>query len=81
MSTLYELTADFQNLLMLAEDPDTDPQAFADTLEGIEGELEDKADNYARVIRNLEADASLRVMRNPSACGTKSRPLKTTSRE
>ena len=58
MSTLYELTADFQNLLMLAEDPDTDPQAFADTLEGIEGAIEDKADNYAKVIRTLEADAA-----------------------
>jgi hypothetical protein len=44
--------------MLLAEDPDTDPQAFADTLEGIEGELEDKADNYAKVIRSLEADAA-----------------------
>jgi sugar-specific transcriptional regulator TrmB len=68
MSTLYELTADFQNLLMLAEDPDTDPQAFADTLEGIEGAIEDKADNYARVIRNLEADAA--------ACDAESKRLR-----
>ena len=56
--TLYELTNDYAELLLMAEDPDTDPQAFADTLEGIEGAIEDKADNYARVIRNLEADAA-----------------------
>lgn len=56
--TLYELTEDYMNLLAIAEDPDIDEQAFMDTLEGIEGELEDKADNYAKVIRSLEADAA-----------------------
>ena len=56
--TLYELTSDYLNLLELAEDPDIDEQAFLDTLESIEGELEDKADNYAKVIRSLEADAA-----------------------
>lgn len=58
MSSLYELTSDYTELMLIAEDPDTDPQAFIDTLEGIEGELEDKADNYAKVIRSLEADAA-----------------------
>ena len=58
MSTLYQLTDDYMELLLMAEDPDTDPQAFADTLEGIEGAIEDKADNYAKVIRTLEADAA-----------------------
>lgn len=66
--TLYELTADYQNLLMLAEDPDTDPQAFADTLEGIEGAIEDKAENYAKVIRTLEGDAA--------ACDAESKRLR-----
>ena len=55
--TLYELTSDYLNLLELAEDPDIDEQAFLDTLEGIEGALEDKADNYAKCMRMLEADA------------------------
>lgn len=58
MSTLYQLTSDYTELMLLAEDPDIDEQAFLDTLEGIEGELEDKADNYAKVIRSLEADAA-----------------------
>ena len=58
MSSIYELTAEYLSLMEMAEDPDIDEQAFMDTLEGIEGALEDKADNYAKVIRNLEADAA-----------------------
>ena len=57
MATIYELTSDYLNLLELAEDPDIDEQAFLDTLEGIEGALEDKADNSAKCMRMLEADA------------------------
>lgn len=58
MSTLYELTNDYMNLLELAEDPDIDPQAFADTLEALGGELEMKADGYARVMKELEGRAA-----------------------
>lgn len=36
------------------EDPEVDAQVIADTMEGIEGELEIKAENYAKVIRNME---------------------------
>jgi len=66
--TLYELTNDYAELLLMAEDPDTDPQAFADTLKGIEGALEDKAENYAKVIRTLEGDAA--------ACDAESKRLR-----
>ena len=66
--TLYELTEDYMNLLELAEDPDIDEQAFADTLEGIEGALEDKAEGYAKVIRTLEGDAA--------ACDAESKRLR-----
>jgi len=55
--TLYELTNDYMELLQMAEDPDIDEQAFLDTLEGIEGALEDKADGYAKVMRMLDGDA------------------------
>lgn len=58
MSTLYSLTEEYQELMSMALDPDVDPEALADTLEGIEGEIEYKADGYAKVMRNLEADAS-----------------------
>lgn len=62
MATLYELTDQFKQLLTLAGDPEVDPEVFADTLEGLQGEIEVKADGYARVIRQLEADAvTLRI--------------------
>ena len=38
--TLYELTDNFKSLLLMAEDPDADPNAIADTMEAINGELE-----------------------------------------
>lgn len=58
MYTIYELTDDFLRLLEMAEDPETDPQAFADTLEGLEYEIEVKAENYAKVIKQLDSDAA-----------------------
>lgn len=54
MANLYELTQDYQMLMAMADDPETDEQIFKDTLEGLEGEIEIKADGYASVIRNLE---------------------------
>lgn len=59
MATLYELTEEYQNLLAIAEDPDTDPQTFADTLEAIEGDIEAKADNYAIVMTELAGRSTL----------------------
>ena len=58
MSTLYELTNDYLTLLDMAEDPDIDEQALIDTMEGIEGEIEIKADGYARVMKQLEATST-----------------------
>lgn len=54
MSTLYELTNDFQELLEMAQDPDVDPEALADTMEAIGGEIEVKADGYAMVMKELQ---------------------------
>lgn len=55
--TLYELTNEYQELLAMAEDPEIDQEVFADTLEGLEGEIEDKAEGYVCVIKELEAEA------------------------
>ena len=56
MSSIYELTQDYLQILSMLEDPELDPQTLADTMEGIEGEFEIKAENYAKVIKNLEGD-------------------------
>jgi len=55
--TLYELTDQFKQLLEIASDPEVDPEVIADTMEAIEGDFEEKADGYAMVIRQLNADA------------------------
>lgn len=60
MSTLYQLTDAYQELLSMALDPDVDPEALADTMEGLEGEIETKADGYAKVMRELRAVADAR---------------------
>lgn len=54
MANLYELTDQFLQLQQMLEDPDMDAQIISDTLEAVEGELEAKADGYARIIRNME---------------------------
>lgn len=54
MISLYELTGQFLQLQEMIEDPDVDVQAINDTMEAIEGEIELKADGYAKVIRNME---------------------------
>lgn len=53
---LYELTADFLQLQQMLEDPEVDSQLIHDTMEAVEGELEAKADGYAKVIRNMEGN-------------------------
>lgn len=58
MNTLYELTSEYLQLLEMAEDPDVDLQTIADTMESIGGEIEDKADGYARVMKQIEADTA-----------------------
>ena len=68
MATLYQLTDDYLALLEMAEDPDIDEQALKDTMEGIEGALEIKAEGYAKIIRMLEGDAA--------ACDAESKRLR-----
>ena len=56
MSNIYEITNDYLQIMAMLEDSDLDPQTLADTMEGIEGEFEIKAENYAKVMKNLEGD-------------------------
>lgn len=54
--TIYEITNDYLQLMQMMEDPELDPKTLADTMEGIEGELEDKAESYGKIIKNIEGD-------------------------
>ena len=56
--TLYELTGQFLTLQQMLEDPDAETDVINDTLAGIDCEIEIKADNYAKLIRNLEGSIS-----------------------
>lgn len=51
MSTLYELTAQYRELLSM---DDVDPETLADTLEGLEGSIQDKAQNIVAVRSEME---------------------------
>lgn len=54
MATLYELTGEFQALFEMLNDPEVEEQVIIDTLEGVEFEIEIKAENYAKIIKELE---------------------------
>lgn len=56
MSSLYELKTDYGKLLHMLYDGDIDEQTIIDTLDSIEGAIEDKADGYAYIIRELDGD-------------------------
>lgn len=54
MAALYELTGAFLELMNMLEDEESDEQTVLDTLEGIDFEIEQKADGYAKIIKSLE---------------------------
>lgn len=56
MATLYELTATYEGLMDCLYDEDWDPETLVDTLDGIEGEIEEKAENYAKIMKQMELD-------------------------
>lgn len=58
MSTLYELTGQFMQLWDQIDDQDIDDDVILDTLEGIDGEIEIKADGYAKVLTQIDATAA-----------------------
>lgn len=51
---LYELSLSFQEV----QNMDLDPEVMQDTLDSIEDAIENKAENIAKLIRNLESDVS-----------------------
>lgn len=59
MSTLNGLMNDWRELQEMALDPEIDADAIADTLEGLEAELEDKADGYAEVMNFVKGQIEI----------------------
>lgn len=53
--TLYEIATQYAQIREMAEDPAIDRDAVIDTLESVEGDLKDKADAYAILIREAKA--------------------------
>ena len=53
---IFNLSDDYLQILSMMEDPDLDKQMLKDTMEGIEGALEDKFDNYVFVAKEMQAD-------------------------
>lgn len=54
---LYEIAADYENLILAIENGEIPEEAIADTLDSITSLLVDKADNIACLIKNLQSDA------------------------
>ena len=54
--TLYEITGELRELQNMIEEG-ADPDVVNDTIESVEFDLEQKAEGYVMVIRNLEAQA------------------------
>lgn len=57
MAALYELVAQYRELEKLADSEEIDALVLRDTLEGLTGNIEDKAKAVGAFIGNLEADS------------------------
>ena len=58
MTALYNIAAEYRAAAEKLAELDLDAQTIADTLEGLSGDLETKAQNVAFFVRNLEATAA-----------------------
>ena len=54
---LYEIMADYERLASMDMETEGDMTAFLDLLKTLEGTFDQKAENYCKLIRNLEADS------------------------
>lgn len=55
-NTLYELSEQYQDLLWLLEDGESDQEEIEIALDKLEEEMEIKLEQYGRIIRELEGD-------------------------
>lgn len=59
MSALYQITEAIDMVMAEFYNEEVDEQAIFDTIEALEMEFEDKADNYAKVYKTLKYDAEV----------------------
>lgn len=59
MSSLYELTEDFLTAQEMLFDDEIDTETILNTLDCIDGMIEEKADNYAKMINYVEGQISI----------------------
>ena len=57
MATLYEISDQYAAFLAAVESGEIPDEAIADTLAGLDGDLEDKIDSIACIIKQLNAEA------------------------
>ena len=60
MSSLFELSKDYVAIKNMLLDENIDEQCILDTLEGKDGEIEEKAENYVKIIKEFEMIADRR---------------------
>lgn len=58
MTALHLIAVEYRNAALALADLDLDAQTVADTLEGLSGDLEVKAQSVAYMVRAIEADAA-----------------------
>lgn len=58
LPSLYVIAAEYQSAVARLADLDLDEQTFADTLESLSGDLENKSVNAAMFVKSLEATAA-----------------------
>ena len=56
--SLYDLTGNFLALQEMMMDPDIDQEMIQDTLEAMDGDYEEKLENYGKIITNLSVLAT-----------------------
>lgn len=59
MASLFNLTADWQRVYDMLNDPDIPEEAVFDTIELIEMDMDDKADAYAAIITAMSGDVDV----------------------
>jgi len=57
LTTLYEIAAEYRTDMEKLADLDLSPEAIADTIEGMSGALQQKAQNIGSLVKHLEVTA------------------------